>query len=434
MLDTGNLAIESRVGPPPLPGNYGKPLSPVTTGERVVSLDVMRGVALLGILIANMLYFSQPLEAEGMRGGLWLSFLDRVADFFSLLLIDGKFFPLFSFLFGLGFAMQMDRASSRELDPKAVYVRRLCILMGFGIAHGIFLWDGDVLFAYALCGFLLLLFRKRKPLTIMIWAAALLVLPALLILVLGAFITLLWGNPAISSAFMESTDDMVARRELFTAFVSGGYLDAVGYRVREMFYTLIFILFFAPSFLGLFLIGMLAGSKRMITDVEENRSLLVRIFKVCGAAGLIGNFIGALVLMTAYADEHYGLILIGTAIVSIFGPLLTAAYIAGMVMWIQCRPSVVFLKWVAAAGRMALTNYLGQSFIATTIFYGYGFGLGGSVGRLGTIGIAMMIFAAQIWFSVLWLRCFRYGPMEWLWRSLTYRARQPMMRERVSER
>lgn len=124
--------------------------------------------------------------------------------------------------------------------------------------------------------------------------------------------------------------------------------------------------------------------------------------------------------------------LIGIGIISIFGPVLTAAYIAGMVMLIDRRPSLPFLPPFASVGRMALTNYLMQSLIATTLFYGYGLGLGGNVGKLGTIGISLLIFAAQILFSVLWLRFFRYGPVEWLWRSLTYGVRQPMVREQPS--
>jgi uncharacterized protein len=434
MSDAGNFANDSRVGPPPLPANYGKPLAPVSTGERIVSLDGLRGLALLGILIANMLHFSQPLVEDGMRDGLWFGPLDRVADWFSLLLIDGKFYPLFSFLFGLGFSIQMERASSRALDPKAVYVRRLFILMGIGLAHGIFLWNGDVLFAYALCGFALLLFRNRKPLTIMIWAAALVILPALLILLFGVLLTLIWGDPQIKSAFMESTaDDLESRRELIRAFVTGGYFDAVSYRTREMFFTMFATLIFAPAFLGLFLVGMLAGRMRVITEVARNWKLLVKIFVVCGAVGLAGNFIGAWIMMAANAKEHWGFLLIGTAVISIFGPVLTAAYIAGIVMLIQRRAWFVMLSPIAAAGRMALTNYLAQSLIATTIFYGYGFGLGGTVGKLGTMGIALLIFAGQVLFSVVWLRHFRYGPLEWLWRSLTYGARQPMSREKLPE-
>ena len=151
---------EKSVGPPPLPENYGKPLVPVSAAERIVSLDVLRGFALLGILIANMVYFSQPLEVSGFRNAFWFGPVDKLADWISILLVEGKFYPLFSFLFGLGFSMQMDRADSRELNFIPTYRRRLFVLMGFGVAHGIFLWEGDVLLAYALCGFLLLLFRN----------------------------------------------------------------------------------------------------------------------------------------------------------------------------------------------------------------------------------------------------------------------------------
>lgn len=433
MSDAGNFANESRGGPPPLPANYGKPLAPVSSGERIVSMDGLRGVALLGILIANMLHFSQPLVEDGMRGGLWFGPLDRAADWFSLLLVDGKFYPLFSFLFGLGFSIQMERASSRALDPKAVYVRRLFILLGFGLAHGISLWNGDVLFAYGLCGFALLLFRNRKPVTLMIWAAALIILPALLYLLLGVVLSLLWSNPEMIAVFGESSaENIESRRELYRIFVTGSYLDVVSHRLRELPYTMFAILTFAPAFLGLFLLGMLAGRMRIIAEVARNQKLLVKVFVVCGAVGLAGNFMGAWIMMAASAKLHWGLLLIGTGVISIFGPVLTAAYIAGIVMLMQRKLWLAILSPIAAAGRMALTNYLGQSLIATTLFYGYGFGLGGTVGKLGTIGIALLIFAGQVLFSVVWLRHFRYGPMEWLWRSLTYGARQPMTREKLA--
>ena len=424
------MAHEIRVGPPPLPENYGKPLAPVSPTERIASLDVLRGFALLGILIANMLFFSQPLEEEGWRHGLWFGPLDRVADWVSLLLIEGKFYPLFSFLFGLGYAIQLDRASSRVLDPTSVYYRRLFILMGFGLAHGIFLWEGDVLFAYALCGFFLPLFRNRKSRTIAIWAAAIILLPALLILAGGVMLCLLWDQPVMAGAFQSAMVDQENRHQLIRVFVNGSYPDVVFHRLSEMAFTMFAVLIFAPAFLGLFLVGLLAGRSRLIMDVAAHRRTFEKILMVCGAVGLAGNFIGAWLMMAASADEHWGLMLIGIGIISIFGPVLTAAYIAGMVMLIDRRPSLPFLPPIAAVGRMALTNYLMQSLIATTIFYGYGLGLGGTVGRLGTIGIALLIFVAQILFSVLWLGFFRYGPVEWLWRSLTYGVRQPMMRER----
>ncbi len=431
MPEVETFANDKRVGPPPLPGYYGKPLAPVSATERIASLDVLRGFALLGILISNLLHFSQPVELMGFRGGWWLGPGDRVADWISIFLVEGKFCPLFSFLFGLGFSIQMDRASSRGMDFRATYRRRLFILMGFGLAHGIFLWEGDVLMAYAVCGFALLLFQNRKPRTISLWAVVLILLPALLILAIGLSMLALSGNPEFAKVMQEAlAEDPHVRRELVAAFVTGGYADAVSHRLGGLILVIPLTLIFAPAFLGLFLVGLLAGRKRILTEVAGNRWFLLRILMGCGALGLVGNFFGAWVMMGASTDKDLGALLVGTGIISVFGPVLTAAYIAGIVLLIHQRPSLLFLPPLAAVGQMALTNYLAQSLIATTIFYGYGLGLGDAVGRLGTIGIALLIFAAQVFFSVLWLKHFRYGPMEWLWRSLTYGARQPMVRDR----
>ncbi len=431
MSDFKTIANDQRVGPPPFPGDYGKPLAPVSATERVVSLDVLRGFALLGILISNMLHFSQPLDLMGFRGGWWLGPGDRTADWISIFLVEGKFYPLFSFLFGLGFSIQMDRAASRGLDFRAIYRRRLFILMGFGLAHGIFLWEGDVLMPYAVCGFALLLFQNRKPRTLSLWAAVLILLPALLILAIGLLMGALAGNPEFAKVMQESVaEDAQVRRELVEAFVTGSYADAVSHRIGELVVMVPLIMIFAPAFLGLFLVGLLAGRMRILTEVAENRRLFVMILLGCGTVGLVGNFLGAEMMMNASADKDLGALLVGTGIISLFGPVLTAAYIMGIVLLIDHRRSLPFLPPLAAVGQMALTNYLAQSLIATTIFYGYGLGVGETAGRLGTIGIALLIFTAQVFFSVLWLKHFRYGPMEWLWRSLTYGARQPMLRDR----
>ncbi len=406
-----------------MPKGYGEPLAPVSPAERIVSLDVLRGFALLGILISNMLYFSQPMEPDGFRNGLWFGPLDRLADWISVFLVEGKFYPLFSFLFGLGFSIQLERASSRGLDFNATYRRRLFILMGLGLAHGIFLWSGDVLLAYAVCGFALLLFRDRKPLTILVWAGVFIAIPALLILFVGLLMLMLSGNPEFLQAMAEDPGET---RALAQAFVTGGYGDAVSYRLGELILTVSVTMIFAPSFLGLFLIGMLVGRKRILAEVGKHRQILFRVLVVCGVVGLVGNSLGAWAMIGGSARHDYGLMLIAVGVLSILGPVLTAAYIAGIVLLIDRWPTSTLLPPIAAVGRMALTNYLGQSLVATTIFYGYGLGLGGEVGRLGTIGISLLIFAGQVLFSFVWLKSFRYGPMEWVWRSLTYGKRQPM--------
>lgn len=422
---------DRRVVPPPLPENHGKPLSPVKVGERFVSLDVARGLALLGILISNMLFFSQPLGINGLRDDLWFSSGDRFADLISMIFIEGKFYPIFSMLFGLGVAMQMDRASSRGLDFKAVYLRRFYILMGFGILHGILLWEGDVLLAYGICGLVLLLFRQRKPKTLLFWAVGFILAPALLVLSLGMVLHALAGHPDVQSAMNEFyAGDPETRDVMFRAFVTGSYMDVVVYRLGEMTFTLFMTLFFAPAYLGLFLIGMYAGKSGILFEVQKHRRLLVWIGVICGVTGLITNFLGAWLQMSGIDGLNFGLMLMGTGVISIFGPVLAFAYIAGLVLFIHRWSWVELFSPFAAVGRMALTNYLAQSLIATTIFYGYGFGLGGNVGRMGTIGISLLIFAGQIIFSVYWLKFYRYGPMEWLWRSLAYGTRQPMALEK----
>ncbi len=395
--------------PPPLPGNHSKPLTPVSSGERIVSLDVMRGVSLLGILIANMVFFSQPLETDTFRNAFWFSPVDKWADWLSVFMVEGKFYPLFAFLFGLGFAIQMDRASSRGLNFGSVYRRRLLLLFGFGIAHRIFLWDGDVLIYYAGCGFGLLLFQNRKLKTIVIWAATLILLPGLLVLIFGLLLVAMAAIPEFSESMRESMiEDPEVRLEMIRVFITGGYWDVVSHRIGEMLLHILIMMAFTPAFFGLFLLGLFAGRKGIVSDVARHRKSWVRLLVIGGLVGLVANSLGAWAVIVGSEGKDIGVLLIGHGTISIFGPVLTSAYIAGIVLLIGRLPSLAILSPIASVGQMALTNYLAQSAIATTIFYGYGFGMGGEVGRLGTIGMALVIFAAQVFFSFLWLKNFRY--------------------------
>lgn len=414
--------------PPPLPENHGKPLAPVMPGERVVSMDVIRGIALLGILISNMIFMSQPYGINGLRSELWFSPVDKLADWISVILVEGKFYPIFSILFGLGVSMQMERASARGLDFKEVYLRRLYILMGFGVLHAVLLWDGDVLLAYGLCGLLLLCFRNRASKTLLVWAAGLILAMSLLMLVLSLLIYLLSAHPSFEADMMEDYAEAEENRnEMFGIFVHGSYADAVVYRLGEMFGTAMYTLLYAPVYLGLFLLGMWAGRERIFKEVGKHERLLRGMLIAGGAAGLLANVFGTWMQMAGLTNSNYGLMLMGISIMSVFGPVLAIAYMAGLVLLIHHKPSFSSLYApFAAVGRMALTNYLAQSLIATTVFYGYGLGLVGDVGRLQTIGISFLIFAAQVAYSFIWLRFFRYGPMEWLWRRLSYGKRQAM--------
>jgi uncharacterized protein len=403
--------------PPPLPADFGKPLAPVAPTERITLLDVLRGLALLGILIANINHFSNPIDDHEMRPGLVFNLADRIADFLSLVWVEDKFRSLFSILFGIGFAIQMDRAASRALNPKSTYFRRLGILMAIGLLHGIFLWDGDILLSYGACGFALVLFQNRKTLTVLIWAGALILIPAVLFLLSSLSIFFLLEN--IDSPTTGGPQEMIH------AYASGTYVDTILYRLHQLPLLLGATLFLLPGTLGLFLIGMLIGRSRILADLPTHRQTLGKAFTLCATIGLLGNLIAATLITIGGTRSNTGTLFLGGAFSLTFAPFLCCAYISGAALLIHHKPHLPLFRPIAAAGRMALTNYLLQSLIATTLFYGYGFALGGQIGRLGTIAIALLIFTTQALLSQLWLNHHRYGPIEWLWRSLTYQSNPP---------
>lgn len=377
-----------------------------------------------------MIFFSQPQEAFDPRPATWIGALDRVADWVGVFLVEGKFYPIFSLLFGIGFFLQMERLELGTGDAKRIFRRRLFILSLFGLAHGIFLWDGDVLLYYGLSGFLLMLFKNRQSITLMIWAGCLILIPVGLMLLCWGLFHWAMQTPGVYEDIVSSmgvgSDE---QRALDRAYVDGNYIDAVMYRLSNLIYTLIFATVFWPPFLAMFLIGMVAGRNQIFRDVGKNERLLVCILMVAGGVGLAANFFGAWVLTNGSAQMDYALICLGTAINGVGGPVLAISYVSALLLIMNKKPSHVLWTMLGAAGRMPLTNYLCQSLIATTIFYGYGIGLAGEVGRLGTIVLAVLIFTLQLFVSKLWLAKYRFGPMEWLWRSLTYGKMQRMRLE-----
>lgn len=344
--------------------------------------------------------------------------LDRIADFLSLFLVDDKFRSLFSVLFGIGFAIQMDRATSRALDPKSLYRRRLTVLMGFGLVHGILIWDGDILFAYGIAGFALLPFQYCKNLTIFVWALVLNFVP-ILIFVLVSLGLIVWAEHLPD--FM--SDEV---HETIGPYVNGSYLDVVLYRIKDFPMILFATVIYLPGVVGMFLFGMLIGRSRILSDAPGNWQILRKSSIFCATIGLVGCLISASTTTVGLIKGEIGISCLGMTLSLISAPVLCGAYISGAALLMHIKPQLRILRCLAAAGRMALTNYLLQSVICTSLFYGYGFGLAGEMGRFGTMAIALLIFAAQAYLSFIWLKRFRYGPMEWLWRSLTYRSRQPM--------
>lgn len=417
---------------PPVIGEFrAPPPAPIAPAERIETLDVLRGFALLGILLVNMALFSWPCYDLFMAAQPWTTRADLVADWLVRLFAEGKFISLFSFLFGLGMAIQMARATARGVGFVGRYVRRLLVLLAIGLAHAFLIWEGDILVMYALFGFLLLAFRNRKPTTLLVWAGIFLLVPAVIysliagVMALGSLVPVVAATIEKELAATNAWYEQAAAENLY-AFAHGSVAEVFRQRARNVMFLYQYVWYYAPMFFAMFLFGLYAGRRRILHEVEANLGFIRRVFVWGLALGLPANLIYAVTYAMADPASASPLWVVTAATLAVGGPALCFAYAAAITLLLRRNAVHQFLHPLAAVGRMALTNYLLQSLVCTTIFYSYGLGWYGSVGRAPGVVLALAIYAAQIPFSVWWLKRFRFGPMEWLWRTLTYGQRQPM--------
>jgi uncharacterized protein len=405
-----------------------RPLAPVAPGERILALDVLRGIALFGVLTANIwLWFSGVIfRFPAYNAEVWSFSADSLAFLFIAFFISGKAITTFSFLFGLGFAVQMQRAEARGRSIGRHHSRRLAILFLFGAIHAVFLWYGDILMAYALLGFALLLFRKRRDRTLLVWAAVLIVAVPV---VLGAVPVVLSAvkpdaGPEPAVILAEMTERNRTSLALFASAEPGQVVQGNLLMLRQQWLTpkATFLL----SIFGIFLLGLYAGRRRLFEDPGAHRPLLRRIIVWGFPLGIIGTGI-QLALRSMSLEQFLATpwMPLAMAVTIAVGMVPFAlAYIATATLLLQRPGWRDRLALFAPVGRMALTNYLAQSVICIAIYYGGG--LVGVAGPLFGLMLALVIFPAQMVFSAWWLARFRYGPMEWLWRSLTYGRLQPI--------
>jgi uncharacterized protein len=419
--------------PPVISAWQREALTPVPAQGRIATLDVLRGFALFGILTVNMLGFSWPVEMMMLRADFWDAPADVIADGAIQFLAEGKFYPLFAFLFGLGAALQMERAESLGAKFTGRFCRRLLVLLGFGLAHALLLWEGDILVWYALCGFLLLPFRPRQPKTVLIWAFICLLLPALFILMIWVLLVGLSLIPEFAKSIQEAlTQEPEAYtwqlEESIRIFAQGSYAEIFAERFSNLLYMWMVGLFYVPTFFAMFLVGLYVGKRRLLQNFVANAGRIRQVLLWGLIIGVPANlFYAAGMAITDMTDARF-VWLLCHAVMIVGGPALSLAYAAAVVLLLQSEFWQRGLHCIATTGRMALSNYLLQSLICTTIFYSYGLGLFGSVGRATGLGLAILIYVVQVGISVWWLQRFQFGPMEWLWRTLTYGKRQPMRR------
>jgi uncharacterized protein len=423
--------------------------APVTTAERLQSIDVLRGVGVLGILAMNIVGFAYPMSVyfnPTLMGGFEGS--DRLVWIINHLIFDSKMWTIFTMLFGAGLVLMSERAAERGVGLARLYYRRVLWLMVIGAVHAYLLWEGDILLLYAECGLLLYFFRRRSPRALIITGASIMLV--LLVLGLLAAAGIEWLEGAATQAELarqagaEPTEFQLWAHELWTehlqpdpekrakeladevAIYRGSYLDILTHRLVSLWpmHTVVFLLYLVWLLGSRMLLGM-GLMKLGVFSARRSRRFYVWLAVVGYGLGL------PLVAYDAHAlirdDFALAAMIRSMFFFNFIGSLAVALGHIGLVMLASQRGVMPWLlARLAAVGRMALTNYLLQTLICTTLFYGYSFGLFGTINRTGLAGIVLAIWVAQLVWSPLWLKRFRFGPAEWLWRSLTYRKWQPM--------
>lgn len=400
--------------------------APVSASERIHSIDVVRGFALLGILLANLVFFAHPVT-DTFDYGANGSAIDATIGWFVTFLAQGKFYPLFSLLFGFGFAIQLERAQSRGGSVVRVYLRRLLVLMAIGVVHGVFIWAGDILAVYALLGFLLLLIGRGSAKRLLVLAVIAYGLQAAVIFgAASSFERVPASAEAVSSSQAQAQQEALSE-QAWAAYTSGSYAEITVVRAQEFAATFSGLGSFGLQVFAMFLFGAWLGRQGHFANPGAHR----RFFSLALVAA-----VGIGVPLSAwYASYWLGMddsAVEGSArswanlVNLVAGPALTLGYVSLLVLGMQTR-AVRWIGVLAPLGRMALTNYLLQSVVMTLVFYPYGFGMMAKpFGAVFMISVAIPLYAFQILFSHWWMARFCFGPAEWLWRSLTYLRLQPM--------
>lgn len=392
-------------------------LTPVMPDGRIPSLDILRGFALFGVLWSNLNHYD-PTSLTG---------LDETLSWIQQWLIQNRFYSLLGFLFGIGFAIQLDRAESLSRDVRKMFYRRMFVLLLFGIAHGMFVWSGDILTRFALIGCLLPFYRRLSPRGLLISAGATWV---------GAAYLYAFAFPLLNDILPQLND----LPNSASVYANGTYQQVMSVRATEYLRDARgLVVFFGndgAQFLTLFILGLWAERTSLVSRISDRLGWIRRALWValaCVGAGLVlAAGFSRWWPAPAPPPPPGGLLPWFTHrfVSGIPSTLMTwgtaGAYAAALTLLAHRVRWVVPLRPLAAAGRMSLTTYLSQSVISTMSFYGYGLGWYGQVSYSGMLAIALIVFGCQLVFSAWWLRRYRFGPAEWLWRSMSYGKAQPM--------
>lgn len=397
-------------------------INPVKPKERHIILDALRGLALLGICLANFPEFSlYTFQSDEVTAAMPTAGIDEAVKYLQYIFIDGKFYTIFSLLFGIGFSIILSNAALNNSNGMKVFYRRMSFLFLIGLLHLLLLWAGDILILYAFAGFFLPLFRNVPNRKLLTYSIALILLP---IVVDGCVELFGWNLSApVIGATQYFHGQAGITEDNFPVWLveSKSYSDILKFNLAGAFIRMQEFIEGNRLFkvLGLFLLGLYIGRNRIYADLEDNKTLLKKVS--------IYGFIIGLPSSVLYAWSAMNPLPMGLAVHSSIYAVsvvpLALAYVSAICLWyLKNRERRVFMVF-AAPGRMALTNYIMQSVFGIIIFYGIGFGLGAKTGLTYVELIAAAVFGFQMLYSYLWLRYNHYGPLEWVWRMLTYQKR-----------
>ncbi|MCA1510244.1 DUF418 domain-containing protein [Bradyrhizobium sp. NBAIM01] len=383
------------------------PPKPMSPSERLDAIDVLRGLALFGVLAMNIVtIFRVSIFAPFLPNA---GPLDRAVDAVLTVAVGFKAVALFSLLFGVGLAIQFERLADNA-RRMILLVRRLVVLLAIGLVHLYLIWDGDILVEYALAGFVVLPFLGGAR-----WLMA-----GAALLLLGLYVTMLLFPPIVP---LPSAAGMAAlAADATRAYGTGGFFDVLAFRIREVPAIFPLHVMAFPCTIALFLVGAFVWRSGFLRRASANRRLLFVV-------AIFGILLGGGLSLVAAGQELFDWPSLGRAhfpVEQLGAVVLALGYAAAVIAAVNLSGGRRMLGWAAPLGRMALTNYLAQSVICGWIFYGYGLGRFGRLGVAATLAIGIFVYLAQVVFSAWWLRRYRFGPVEWLWRSCMYGVPQPM--------
>jgi uncharacterized protein len=410
-------------------------LAPVQTKDREVFMDVLRGFAILGIFIANLgTGFSWYREQANATGPLLLPDLDHKVGFLHHLFIEGKFDSIFSLLFGWGMALQFKRAAAKGINALPIVRRRLFFMLLLGAVH-LLIWPGDIVFFYALLGFILLPLRNLSNKILLITGVILVLSPILLY-----WMKMTWPVLNYPAELLVKTGIKVdgaimniqSEEEFMNIMSKGTWFDQLKMNISGFFfrYNYLFFVSRVPKVLGMFLIGYVLGRSDFYKNIAQHKKTVYSIIIAGLLIGLPANFYLARYI-TYFNQDYFGLKEKGlhqTIFYAVGVVPLAMAYVGLFMLSFRAAAGRKILSVLAPAGKMAFSNYILQSLIGNFVFLGAGLGYMGQVGPFYYTLFGIGVFSIQILLSAAWLSYFNYGPVEWLWRSATYKKWQPMVK------